>query len=39
MILSFDPMMLSEYDREQLEKGISFRSESELRRFIEDLTS
>lgn len=39
MILSFDPMMLSEYDREQLEKGISFSSESELRRFIEDLTS
>ncbi len=39
MTLSFDPDLLSEYDRIQLAEGISFASESELRRFIEDIST
>lgn len=39
MVLSFNTSLLSEYDREQLTEGITFKNETELKRFIEDLTS
>ena len=39
MVLETDMRLLSEYDREELEKGIYFYSDDELRRYIEDVLS
>ncbi len=36
-IIDYDVNLLSEYDREQIEKGLVMDSDEELRRFIEDM--
>ncbi len=39
MVLDFDPMLLSDYDREQLRQGVDIYSDSELRIYIDDISS
>ncbi len=39
MKIDLPPQLLSEYDREQLRKGIRIYSDEELKQYIEDLSS
>ena len=38
-IIDYDIYLLSDFDRQQLKGGIIMRSEEELRRFIEDIST
>ncbi len=38
-VIDFDTSLLSEYDREQLAEGIAFETDTELRAYIEDIST